>query len=66
LVDCRDGQMGFLSWTRAAGESCLRCALGSAVTPREPCAHVGSFETNTGPTCQTETKLGREGGQGLL
>jgi len=58
--------MGFLSSARAAGEWCLRFALGSAVSAREPCAHVGSFETNTAPTCQTETRLGRKGGQGLL
>jgi hypothetical protein len=30
----------------------LRFALGAAGSPSEPCAHVGSFETNTGPTCR--------------
>jgi len=58
--------MGFLSSARAAGEWCLRIALGSAGSPHEPCAHVGSFETNTGPTCRLRRWLGRKGGQGLL
>ena len=54
--------MGFLSLARAAGEGCLRFALGSAVLPSEPCAHVGSFETNTWPTCRL--KRGSEGKAG--
>jgi len=58
--------MGFLSSARAAGEWCLRLALGSAVSPGEPCAHMGSFENEHRAGLQTETKLGRKGGQGLL